>query len=303
MSAQGVWCPLCAIEDGRTGRLVPVVRDRRWTHRAFGARCARWRILTRYYLTINADDFGFARDVNAGIVEAHRDGVLTSTTLMANGDAFEDAVNRARETPTLDIGCHLVLVQGRSALTGGPLPASLSQLVPMVIMGKLDAYAEFAAQINKIVGAGIRPSHLDTHKHTHLLPKVFRAVVRLAKEYAIPYVRLPVDTTLPMSATIRRHYDRMLSPGVVTTDHFIGFRLTGSLTEETLAEALLQLPEGRTEFMCHPGRMGNELARAQTRLKESRVKELEALISPRIREAITTRQIQLVPFSTEEIRI
>jgi predicted glycoside hydrolase/deacetylase ChbG (UPF0249 family) len=258
--------------------------------------------LKRYYLTINADDFGFARDVNAGIVEAHLEGVLTSTTLMANGNAFEDAVKLALETPTLDVGCHLVLVQGRSALTGHPLPESLSQLVPMVITGRLDAYAEFAAQIEKIVGAGIRPSHLDTHKHTHLLPRVFRAVVQLAREYSIPYVRLPVDATLPMSGTIRRYYDRMLNPGVVTTDHFIGFRLTGSLTEETLAKALLDLPEGQTEFMCHPGRLGDELARAQTRLKASRVKELEALTSPRIREIIATQQIRLGPFSTEEIR-
>jgi predicted glycoside hydrolase/deacetylase ChbG (UPF0249 family) len=258
--------------------------------------------LSGYYLTINADDFGFARDVNAGIVEAHREGVLTSTTLMANGDAFEDAVNLAGDTPTLDMGCHLVLVQGCSTLTGRPLPAKILQLVPMLMTGKLDAYAEFAAQIEKIVAAGIRPSHLDTHKHTHLLPKVFRAVVRLAQEYSIPYVRLPVDTTLPFTGTIRRYYDRMLAPEVLTTDHFIGFRLTGSLTEATLAEALSRLPEGRTEFMCHPGHLGDDLARARTRLKESRVKELEALISPRVREIIAAREIRLGPFSREEIR-
>jgi predicted glycoside hydrolase/deacetylase ChbG (UPF0249 family) len=258
--------------------------------------------LKGYYLTINADDFGFTRDVNAGIVEAHREGVLTSTTLMANGDAFEDAVKLADDTPGLDVGCHLVLVQGRSTLTGRALPDKLSQLVPMVMTGKLDAYAEFAAQIDKIVATGIRPSHLDTHKHTHLLPGVFRAVVRLAREYSIPYVRLPVDTTLPMSDPIRRYYDRMIAPEVLTTDHFLGFRLTGSLTEETLVTALSRLHEGTTEFMCHPGRLGNELARARTRLKESRVKELEALISPRVREIITARQIRLGPFSREEIR-
>ena len=157
------------------------------------------------------------------------------------------------------------------------------------------------SQIEKIVGAGIRPTHLDTHKHTHLLPKVFRAVVRLAAEYRIPYVRLPVDTTLRLAAVIRRYYDRMVPPGVRTTDHFIGFRLTGSLTVDTFAEALLRLPEGSTEFMCHPGRFGEELAHSETRLKESRVRELEALISPRIREIIAARKIRLGPFSTEEI--
>jgi predicted glycoside hydrolase/deacetylase ChbG (UPF0249 family) len=220
---------------------------------------------------------------------------------MANGDAFDHAVKLATETPSLDVGCHLVLVQGCSVSTGRPLPAKLSQLVPMVMKGRLDAYTEFAAQIEKIVGAGIRPSHLDTHKHTHLLPRVFRAVMRLAREFRIPYVRLPVDTTLPMAGVIRRYYDRMLQPGVMTTDHFIGFRLTGSLTEDTFAKALLELPQGSTEFMCHPGRLGDELARSQTRLKESRVRELEALISPRIRELIARQQIRLRPFSAEAI--
>jgi predicted glycoside hydrolase/deacetylase ChbG (UPF0249 family) len=81
----------------------------------------------------------------------------------------------------------------------------------------------------------------------------------------------------------------------------MGFRLTGSLTVDTFAQALFQLPEGSTEFMCHPGRLGEELARSKTRLKESRQRELEALISPRIREIIAERQIRLVPFSTEEL--
>jgi predicted glycoside hydrolase/deacetylase ChbG (UPF0249 family) len=83
----------------------------------------------RKQLVVNADDFGFTPDVNAGIVEAHRDGILTATTLMANGDAFDDAVRLARETPTLDIGCHLVLIGGRSLVSGKAFPATAPQLV------------------------------------------------------------------------------------------------------------------------------------------------------------------------------
>ena len=81
-------------------------------------------LMSRKQLVVNADDFGFTPDVNAGIVEAHRDGILTATTLMANGDAFEDAVRLARETPTLDIGCHLVLIGGRSLVTRRSFPAT-----------------------------------------------------------------------------------------------------------------------------------------------------------------------------------
>ena len=83
----------------------------------------------RKQLVVNADDFGFTTDVNAGIVEAHRYGILTATTMMANGDAFDDAVRLARETPTLDIGCHLVLIGGRSLLNGEAFPATAPQLV------------------------------------------------------------------------------------------------------------------------------------------------------------------------------
>jgi len=252
-------------------------------------------------LIINADDFGFTSDVNAGIVYAHREGVLTSTTLMANGNAFDDAVRLSRETPTLDIGCHLVLVQGRSLLTGRPLPEGPRDLLFMLARRQIDVYAELRAQMEAIVSAGIHPTHLDSHKHTHIVPGIFLQAVRLAREFSVPYVRLPFDETLPLGrmpcAFAGRYYRRIASAGgVQMTDHFLGFRLTGSLDERTLAAALQSVREGATELMCHPGYLGPELARATTRLKESRVRELEALTSARIRELIAAKEIQLGPF-------
>jgi len=254
-------------------------------------------------LIINADDFGFTRDVNAGIVNAHRNGVLTSTTLMANGDAFEDAVRLARDTPTLDVGCHLVLVQGRSLLSGAPFPERLQDVYLALAKGHIDVYRELRAQIEKILAAGLRPTHLDSHKHTHIVPKVFRAVVHLAHEFQIPNVRLPLDTTLPVPASalgvLRRYYARLARDyNVHMTDHFVGFRLTGSLTEASFAAALESLRDGTTEFMCHPGYLGPELTNAATRLKQSRVLELEALVSPRIREIMAAKAIHLEAFHT-----
>ena len=255
-------------------------------------------------LIINADDFGFTPDVNAGIIDAHRNGVLTSTTLMANGDAFDDAVRLARETPTLDIGCHLVLVQGRSLLTGQPFPQKLGQLLVVLAKRQLNVAAELRSQIEKVLAAGIRPTHLDSHKHTHILPSVFRTVVGLAQEYGIPFVRLPLDETVPFArvpCALASRYYRGLAHGrqVRMTDHFIGFRLTGSLNEETFSRALSDLPEGITEFMCHPGNLGPDLERAVTRLKESRVRELEALTSPRVRELMAAEGVHLATFGTE----
>ena len=252
-------------------------------------------------LIINADDFGFTRDVNAGIVHAHRSGVLTSTTLMANGEAFDDAVKLAAATPTLDIGCHLVLVQGSSVLNGKELPETPKQLLGILAKRTLDVYAELRAQIEKILAAGLKPTHLDSHKHTHLVPAVFQAVVRLAHEFAIPYVRVPLDSTVRWAklpcALGNRYYRRLAERhNLKMTDHFLGLRLTGYLTEENFASSLKSLEEGTTEFMCHPGFLGDELKQARTRLKESRVRELEALTSPRIRELIAGSAIHLSPF-------
>lgn len=252
-------------------------------------------------LIINADDFGFTRDVNSGIVHAHVNGVLTSTTLMANGDAFDDAVRLAKETPTLDIGAHLVLVQGFSLLDGRPLPEGPRQLLPLLVRRSIDVYAELKAQIEKIRAHGLRISHLDSHKHTHLVPSVFRTVVKLADEFGIPWVRLPLDTTVrfgKLSTAFGNRYYRRFAAGknIRLTDHFLGFRLTGSLTEETLARALRNVEDGTTEFMCHPGYLGDELKQSRTRLKESRLLELEALTAPRIRQLIAESGIQLGPF-------
>jgi predicted glycoside hydrolase/deacetylase ChbG (UPF0249 family) len=258
-------------------------------------------------LIINADDFGFTCDVNAGIVEAHRQGVLTSTTLMANGEAFDDAVRLAKETPSLDIGCHLVLVQGRSLVTGQEFPQKLSQIYLSLAKGQVHVYDELRAQIEKILAAGIQPTHLDSHKHTHIVPSVFRTVIRLAEEFGIPFVRLPLDETVPFSyvpcAILSRYYRGLArKANVRLTDHFVGFRLTGKLTEETFAAALSRLAEGTTEFMCHPGQLGPELQKAATRLKQSRVRELEALTSPRIRELMAAEGVHLATFGKARVQ-
>jgi chitin disaccharide deacetylase len=248
-------------------------------------------------LIVNADDFGFTSDVNAGIADAHERGILTATTLMANGGAFEDAVRLAHQIPSLDVGCHLVLIQGMSLMSGEPLPANWRCLLQALLTRRLDPYRELRAQVDKITSVGIRPSHFDTHKHTHVLPKVFAAVVRLAQEYRVPFLRLPFDVNwLPVQGLDRSYRAKVASAQLRTTDNFIGFRLTDHLTEQTLSRALSRLPPGSTEFMCHPGYLGDELAQAQTRLKETRVKELEALTSPLVRQVIEEQQIRLTNY-------
>ncbi len=262
-------------------------------------------------LIVNADDFGFTRDVNDGIVEAHRNGILTATTLMANGSAFEHAVGLAREHPSLDIGCHLVLVGGSSiAAPSKPLPSSVAELLWSLVRRGMDVYAELKAQTENILSAGITPTHLDTHKHTHLAPPVLNAVARISKEFGIRWVRRPFD--YPMTGTsaprairamtsamtlVRARSLRILNAsGCRMTDHFAGFQLTGRLRTAELLEAIRQLPEGLTEFMCHPGFCRDELRTAPTRLKQSREEELKALTAPEVRAALTARGVQLVDY-------
>ena len=259
-------------------------------------------------LIVNADDFGFTRDVNAGIIEAHRNGIVTATTLMANGDAFDDALALARANPSLDIGCHVVLVQGQSVLEPARrLPETTGQLIAALAKGEIRLYDEIAAQIRRIMCAGVRVTHLDTHKHTHLLPPVLEAVTRAAKQFGIPWVRKPFDFEPEAGVSVARSAIsvgvRALQPffasrmkGLRTTDHFTGFQITGVLDSERLGRMLLRLRPGLTELMCHPGRLTSQLRAARTRLKESREIELSALINPGIREIIEQRGIELVNY-------
>ena len=255
-------------------------------------------------LIVNADDFGFTKDVNAGIVQAYQCGILTATTLMANGSAFEDAVRLARENPGLDVGCHLVLV-------GAPgLPMTVAQLTKALILRRVQVHAELVKQVRHILNAGIRPSHLDTHKHTHLLPPVLDAVARVAEEFGIQWVRRPFD--FPLSANgvglgkrtvsrsfglVRRRFERVLREHHCrTTDHFAGFQITGNYDAAELSRLIGKLPEGATEFMCHPGLCTEELRNTRTRLKESREEELRALTSETVRAAIDAANVQLTNY-------
>jgi chitin disaccharide deacetylase len=260
------------------------------------------------FLITNADDFGYTHDVNEGIVHAHRAGILMATTIMATGTAFDHAARLARENPSLDVGVHLVLVGG------GGFPQSVAQLTREIALGRIRIYDELAAQVRKVVGAGIRPSHLDSHKHTHLLPPVLKAVARIAREFQIPWVRRPFD--LPMQAGqvpwkrravsqglgfAREKFQTYLaSHGCRTTDHFAGFQLTGHYAAAELAQLIRQLPEGVTEFMCHPGFCTDELQSTRTRLKESRQRELDALTSREVREALEESNVMLTRYA--EIR-
>jgi predicted glycoside hydrolase/deacetylase ChbG (UPF0249 family) len=261
-------------------------------------------------LIVNADDFGYTADVNDGIIEAHRHGILTAATLMANGRAFDHAVRLAGLSPNLDPGCHLVLIGGESLVSGKPFPNSVAQLVRDLVSGRWDVEREFRAQIERTVAAGIRPTHLDTHKHTHLFPSVLRAVARLSAEFGIRWVRRPFDFPLeggPVPRTrrwltaglgfLRPFFEQTLARhGCQTTDAFAGFALTGAYTVPEFVRLAKHLPPGITEFMTHPGYCREELRAAPTRLKETREAELRVLVDPESRDALRREGVVLTTY-------
>lgn len=281
-------------------------------------------------LILNADDFGMTRGVNEGIILAHRDGVLTSTTLMANGPEFDDAVSRAKLNPKLGVGCHLVLVGGPSvaprekisslADANGNLPTSLAGLVGRLSSGLIRITAierELRAQIEKIRSAGIEPTHLDTHKHTHAHPKVMEAVGRVAKELGIMRIRKPMEN-LRDSWQSTRHETagrtkeliaaaaaRAVTPwfqaiarkyGLLSPDYFLGLAMTGGLGPAALRRMVDTLSDGSTEIMFHPGICDTDLARSGSRLLEQRETELQGLLDPGVRSALMERDIRLISY-------
>jgi chitin disaccharide deacetylase len=284
-------------------------------------------------LIVNADDFGLTAGVNRAILEAHTRGVVTSSTLMANGRAFADAVSRSRMLPRLGVGCHVVLIDGAPVLAAEDLPSlaaireglprfrdGLKSFAARALSGRLNAAeieAEAAAQIHKLRSAGIQVSHVDTHKHTHLFPAVLRPLLRAARECGVRAVRNPFGPRKPLKSSellarpnlwTRYAEVRILSPlakkfwktvkreGIATPDGTLGVEVTGMLDEKLFQCIAEIIPEGTWEFVCHPGYNDEDLKFANTRLRESREIELRVLTMSESREILASRGIELISY-------
>src|SRR5690348_7172023 len=141
-------------------------------------------------LIVTADDVGLDPGMTAGAIRAHREGIVTACSIVANGRAFDDAVARLRDAPSLEVGVHLALVEERALTTGAPMPRNY---VRFVLGRRGDVEPELRAQIEKVLATGLRVTHVNGHQHLHQLPRVARVVAKLAREYGIGYVRIVND--------------------------------------------------------------------------------------------------------------
>ncbi|MGH8002897.1 MAG: hopanoid biosynthesis-associated protein HpnK [Brasilonema sp.] len=277
------------------------------------------------FVIINGDDFGFSHGVNQAIIKAHQEGVLTSTSLMVTGEAFDEAVELARAHPTLAVGLHLVLVCGRAALPPSQIPhlvdsagnfpysAPRSGLCYQFIQATHEELRrEIRTQLEKFRSSGLRLSHVDGHLHMHVHPVVLRILVDLADEFGIRIIRLPHEelgislrldrrnllTKLVWAGVfgrLRRYGEGLLkSKGIGFAERVYGLLQTGSITEEYLLGLIPQIEANLVEIYCHPAVMiSGEPLNAPPGAGEA---ELAALLSGRVGEMLAVKGFELTNF-------
>ncbi|MCU0560040.1 MAG: ChbG/HpnK family deacetylase [Desulfobacterales bacterium] len=274
-------------------------------------------------LVVNADDLGLCAAVNAGILCAHRRGIVTAASLMAVGAAFDHAVDGCRSAPGLDVGVHLTLVAGSplrpgSCLAGpnGRFPDSAAALLQRYLTGGIElseVRAEWSAQIERVLDQGVAVSHLDSHQHVHVLPGLAQICLELAARYGIPFVRVPCERLamdrppslhglkrLFGAASLRAAWGMARLAGARPANHpplkFLGFRVGGRLNSERLRRLLSELqPGGVYELMCHPGLSPEEPE--VRRWGYDHEQELLALTDPALRAELAAREIRLCGFA------
>ena len=284
-------------------------------------------------LIVNADDLGWTEGVNRGIAEAHRNGIVTSASLLANGAAFVSGVELARSMPALGVGVHLNLSDGepvaeRELVTtllnnNGELEGRPESLLLKLARRSISVHEieqEWDAQIQKVCASGVEPTHLDGHRHVQMLPGLFEIVLRLARKHGIAAVRISHEesslraalsagakqkSTVVMKQGVQARGLKLLAPdareqaeraGIAAADYFCGIAQTGELTKEGVLRLLEILPEGTTELMCHPGYVDDDLAKSATRLQASRQTELAILTDTQVRNLVASQGIRLVDY-------
>lgn len=287
-------------------------------------------------LIINADDFGYTPGVNAAIVRCSQEGVLSSTTIMASGPAFDGAVAMARRNPAMGIGVHLTLTGLPPVSAPGDIPGltderglllpSPARLLCALAAGRVKRETvrkELDRQVARVLDCGIVPTHLDSHKHVMVIPQVLDAAAEIAAKYSIRWVRNPFDRCrlgdfLPhlekaaKEVCMKQHlrsraiaafrpyfFRRIRKGGLRTPGHFFGISLTGLWNKAAVIEMLKSLPPGISEWMVHPGDCDEALRKQKTRLVEERQRERDLLTASWLKAELAGHGITVIHFGEE----
>lgn len=275
-------------------------------------------------LIINADDFGLHTAVNQAIVQGHRQGCISSTSLMASGKAVEDAAALAEKIPALGIGVHLTLVAEKPVLSPDKIPTLVDEngyffanhmvFIKKYLAGQIslqEVRAECEAQILRVCALGIVPSHIDSHQHLHVLPRLIDLCLSLAQQYDISKVRIPAEpyffsggypagngrmlakcglTFLAERARSKARQKNFLFP-----NHFFGMVAGGHMSQRYLLPVLQHQPLGCSEIMVHPG-LSPEILATEYDWKYQWQEEFDALTSPTTMQWIKDHHVKLISF-------
>jgi hopanoid biosynthesis associated protein HpnK len=269
------------------------------------------------YLIINADDFGFSDDVNTAIIQAHEEGILTSTSLMVTGDAAQNAIALAKNHPHLAVGLHLVLVCGKSVLPPAQIPnlvdsqgnfsdnptqAGLNYQFNQATRAELRL--EIAAQLEKFRDSGLNLSHVDGHLHLHVHPVILNILTEFAAEFQIKFIRLPSEELTKnlkidrrnllikivwsiVFGQLRNYGESLLKThNIKFADRVYGLLQTGNMSEEYLLSLIPQIEAELVEIYAHP-------TSVNTKINNSGEIELKALLSERVREILSIKGFEL----------
>lgn len=276
-------------------------------------------------LIVNADDFGLHTLINQGIIKGHREGFITSTSIMPSADAYEEAVELAKANPKLGIGIHLTLVGGVKSVLPKEQVSSLldaeGRFLPDYVAFAKRFYtggvkgseleAELRAQIEKALASGLNITHIDSHQHTHVLPGMNGLVRKLCNEYNIKRERIPKEGYTfsgGFQAGLGRKIGRCgLSfcaalaasgadkDGIKHPDYFFGMLAGGHLNAELVGNIIRALPEGVSEIMTHPGLETAPLAKLYA-WHYTWETELASYLDESNKALIKERNVQLVSF-------
>jgi hopanoid biosynthesis associated protein HpnK len=273
-------------------------------------------------LIVTADDFGLSVPVNEAVERAHCEGILSAASLMVGAPAAEDAVARAHKLPSLGVGLHLTLLNGRTVLPPDQIPGLVGPDgrffgdpfrfgVALYASRELrrQAKAEINAQFERFRGTGLRMDHINAHRHFHLHPVVLQSIMDIAPRFGKPPVRTPLEPFMPSFiagrshvlsrffnslfyfAHTRRMHRRLREAGIPSNDHLFGFNDSGVLTEHLLLRLLDHLPDGVSEIYCHPATRSWE-GEDNLPVSYRPERELEALLSPAVKKAMERRGLR-----------
>lgn len=277
-------------------------------------------------LIVNADDFGLHQAVNEGIIKGHKEGIIKSTSLLANGDSFDEAVAMAKENPRLGIGVHTALVGGLKPLSGpdkvpslvdehGRFFTSYPQFIKKAVSGDInfeEVYQELDLQFEKVVSSGLAITHADGHQHLHVLPQITPIMTSLLKKYGIKKMRIPAEDRffrnginqwgrfagkVGLAEVADKAYTFSSRMGIWSPRYFWGMMSGGQLTEERLMEIFHRVAgtRGSHEIMTHPGN-NDRVLNALFPWDYHWESELAAMCAEPVKEFIKFHQIQLLNY-------